>query len=105
MVMVMTSYVVNRTVFMHVHKLNDGTYVEHAHPYNKTNDDAPIKNHQHTKAQLLFCQDAQLLFFVFFVALMLIIFKDQYAFFTSKQKEYSYLFVHAFNGRGPPKLS
>jgi len=64
-------YVMNKVVFLHSHKLSDGTVIEHAHPYNKSSDSKPFKSHHHTKGEFLFFQNIDTLFvFVFFTLVL-----------------------------------
>jgi len=56
MIGIMGVLVANKAVFVHSHILNDGTIIEHAHPYNKSTDSTPYKSHHHTKAEFLFFQ-------------------------------------------------
>ncbi len=37
----------NKAVFTHTHRLADGTYVIHAHPYDKSEDHLPENQHHH----------------------------------------------------------
>jgi predicted membrane protein len=64
--------IVNKAVYTHVHEEN-GVLVVHSHPFNKSADSDPIKEHSHTKAQLFITHQLEILFaLVFlFVAIML----------------------------------
>lgn len=44
---------VNQSVNIHYHKLDDGVVISHAHPYTQSNDigDTPFQEHKHTKFQ------------------------------------------------------
>ncbi len=53
---------INNVMFLHSHKLDNGNFVTHAHPYDKSNDSAPIKSHHHSKTELIFLENLQLLF-------------------------------------------
>jgi len=45
---------INNTVFLHAHKLNDGRVVYHAHPFSHSeNQQNPGENHQHSNGQIL----------------------------------------------------
>ena len=54
--------IINNVMFLHSHKLDNGNFVTHAHPYDKSNDSAPIKSHHHSKTELIFLENLQLLF-------------------------------------------
>ncbi|MFA5587438.1 MAG: hypothetical protein WC987_01610 [Mariniphaga sp.] len=34
-------FIANKAIFLHAHKFADGTTIEHAHPYDKSNDSEP----------------------------------------------------------------
>ena len=53
--------ITNKAVFMHVHKLEDGSIVVHAHPYNESDNKTPYKTHHHSKTELLLNGFGQLL--------------------------------------------
>lgn len=53
LVAVITS-VSNKILYTHVHQLSNGSWVLHAHPYNKTHDTKPIKTHAHSANELTF---------------------------------------------------
>ncbi len=46
--------VVNKTIYIHSHQLEDGTLITHAHPFNRAAEDAPCKTHHHTVTALLY---------------------------------------------------
>jgi len=38
----------------HIHRIADGTILFHAHPYQKSSQQEPVKNHHHTRFELFF---------------------------------------------------
>ena len=96
--------IVNKIVFTHIHKLNDGTIVEHAHPYNKSDDSAPFKTHHHSNAEFLFFQNLNILFLIAFITLCMT--------FSVKRKrnsfhlilEYTLSYIHLQKERAPPYI-
>jgi len=58
--------IVNKAVYTHVHEEN-GVLVVHSHPFNKTSDSDPIKQHSHTKAQLFITHQLNILFAMVFL--------------------------------------
>jgi predicted membrane protein len=53
----------NNALFMHLHRLADGTLIVHAHPFDKSNPENTSSNsHQHTKLELLFFDSLLILF-------------------------------------------
>jgi hypothetical protein len=59
--------IVNDVSNMHVHRLDNGQMVIHAHPFNKSQDSDPVKNHHHSTFDFLQIQQAQILFWVAFI--------------------------------------
>ena len=64
MIGIMGMFIVNKAIFLHTHKLDNGTVISHAHPYAKSNDSKPFKSHHHTNAELLFFQNIEILFLI-----------------------------------------
>ena len=60
--------ITNKAIFMHVHKLEDGSIVVHAHPYNESDNKTPYKTHHHSKTELLLIQSLELLFYFILAA-------------------------------------
>jgi len=54
--------IANKSAYIHTHKLADGSLVTHAHPYDKSNDTDPNKTHHHSKTELLFLHNIEILF-------------------------------------------
>ncbi len=96
--------IVNKAVFLHVHKLNDGTIIEHAHPFSKSNDSNPIKSHHHSNADFLFFHNLEILFPLFIIAFALIAFVDRKVIFFKLKTLYLLPCVNQHQGRAPPFL-
>jgi len=104
MVAVMGMLIANNAIFMHVHKLNDGTIISHAHPYDKTSDTQPHKSHQHSKVEYVLFHNLEILFPVFFLIFFLTA-------FTTKRKVLFDLIavrqlvcLNFYKGRAPPAI-
>lgn len=54
--------IINRTVYIHSHKLSNGIVITHAHPFNKTSDSAPFKNHHHSDQDFFLLAQLEILF-------------------------------------------
>lgn len=52
----------NNVSNIHVHQLNSGGMVIHAHPFNKNQDSAPVKKHHHTTCDFVQIQTNSNLF-------------------------------------------
>ncbi|MDX2414026.1 MAG: hypothetical protein QNK33_02435 [Bacteroidales bacterium] len=61
--------VLNTTFFYHTHRIGNNEYISHAHPYNKTKDNAPLKSHTHSDLQIVSLENLKLIFFVSFLIL------------------------------------
>ena len=105
LVALMATLTFNQSVNLHTHKLIDGTMVTHAHPYNKTSDSAPIKNHHHTLTELLLLRHFEVLFLSVFIAIALLL----VTYFTRcpalKPHHLQPHYLHTAPGRAPPFLS
>ena len=55
-------HIFNNIAWQHMHVLSDGTLVTHAHPYNKSADNAPAKQHHHTATEMLILENLEILF-------------------------------------------
>jgi len=103
LILAMGVIIANKAVFFHVHKLNDGKIVSHAHPFNKSDDAAPFKKHQHSKNELNLFSHVDLLFFMFLhlPAVILNICHRVYRIFADSLISRSTFMPH--QGRAPPK--
>jgi len=79
--------IVNKGLFIHSHKLEDGSIIIHAHPYDKNQDSEPFKKHHHSKAEFIFLQSLNQLF----LSIYLII-----PFFSFINGKISYLYIEKF---------
>jgi len=52
----------NQILFSHTHILN-GKYVVHAHPFDSSSEEAPIKHHNHSRCHLFFLDNSNLAIF------------------------------------------
>lgn len=86
---------------MHAHILGNGQVVVHAHPYNKSQDAAPFKKHQHSAPEFIQLSQLQLLFLVsLFVAVLTAYSRPVH--FGCKQFRYDQSFYGRRQGRSPP---
>ena len=94
--------IANNIAFTHVHQLDDGTIIEHAHPYNKANDSEPIKSHHHSNAELLFFQNIAILFFTAFLTLGVVLFAISKRVAFGLILEHASTYINLYKGRAPP---
>lgn len=102
MIGVIGIFVANKAVFLHVHKLNNGTIVEHAHPYEKSKDSNPFKSHHHSNAEYLFFQNLEILFPIVFLTLALFAFVEKRNLLIKLIKEHRSICINLYKGRAPP---
>ena len=102
MIGMMGLLITNKAVFMHVHKMGDGIVVIHSHPYDKSNDSKPYKSHHHTKADLLFFDNLEILFlFILLPFILLNLVKNaKYLFYRITNCVQTCIILH--KGRAPP---
>jgi hypothetical protein len=104
LIVMMSIFVINNTLFIHAHKTDDGRIVVHAHPYDKSDDSQPYKSHQHTKNEFLFLDKVKLLFLFIFTLFVFfnLVSKSRFLFLfiTSFIQPYKFLFI----SRAPPVL-
>jgi len=102
MIGLMGMLIVNSAIFLHVHKLDDGTIISHSHPYDKTNDSHPYKTHHHTKAELLFFHNLDILFPLVFLVLVLIAFTKKFPILSDLTITRQLVYLDFHKGRAPP---
>jgi hypothetical protein len=105
MICIMGMLIINNSVFMHTHKLSDGTVIIHSHPYDKSNDSKSHKTHHHTKAEFVFLENIEILFPILFLTI-------SFSAYTQKSYFYSHIIsgntsscIIIHNGRAPPYVS
>ncbi|MBI9069250.1 MAG: hypothetical protein JEZ09_18275 [Salinivirgaceae bacterium] len=104
MIGVIAMLVVNKVVFMHVHKLSDGTIIEHAHPFDKNTDSEPFKSHHHSNAGFFFYENLNFLFLVLSLIIALILFFENEQKLFDSEIKYSSTCISSKNSRAPPIL-
>jgi hypothetical protein len=98
----MGALIVNKSIYLHTHKMHDGTIVSHAHPYNKSDDSKPFKSHHHSDTQLLFFQSIKILFFTAFTALFFFVTTQKAVYSLYTTPFYAFAFYNLNKGRAPP---
>jgi len=59
---VVSLLILNKAVFLHTHKLTDGTVILHAHPFHSYSDSNSKNPHQHTKGGFTYFDELNLLY-------------------------------------------
>ena len=102
MIGMMGMLIVHKAMFMHSHRLSNGTVIAHAHPYSKTNDSKPYKSHKHTEAELLYFQNIEILFLFVIVTFALLNFAKKVKNSFFRITEYTLCCIIQYKGRAPP---
>lgn len=85
--------IVNKSLYVHSHQLENGEIVTHAHPFNQENDNNPLKSHKHTSLEYLMLSafDVFLLSFMLFVITVFVeVYKENYILKTVIKQFYFY---------------
>lgn len=104
MIGIVCMLIVNKAVFLHTHKLSDGTIIEHAHPYNKSQDSGPFKTHHHSNAQFFFLKHLNILFPVLSLIIAFALFINKKTFLIETRVKYLLFCIAHKKGRAPPVL-
>lgn len=93
----------NKVLNTHLHQLSDGTVVQHAHPYQKSNDTKPFQSHTHSASELIFLHFHFNALFVFLFAAFIFIqvAKVVVNFLAVFQRNYP-VYLGPKQGRSPP---
>ncbi|WP_194269467.1 hypothetical protein [Oceanihabitans sp. IOP_32] len=106
MIAIMVALIANKAFFSHAHKLNNGSIITHAHPYDKSKDSQPFKSHHHTNAEFLFYQNLNLLFPIVFITIPLIVLDktDKVSFKLRTEIKHNIVDINSHRGRAPPNF-
>ena len=95
----------NKAMFWHTHHLSDGSVIQHAHPYSKSQESQSGTQHQHNNFEFLLFQQLLILsliaFFVFSIQR-----KKIYSLVSkiTENKKFDHL-IYLSRLRGPPELN
>ena len=95
----------NKAIFMHVHKLEDGSIVVHSHPYNTSDNTTPYKTHHHSKTELLFIQSLELLLLFILATVFFHAGIRQFKVISKIKDFYLIQYFNLFQERAPPSFS
>lgn len=95
--------VANKSIFMHTHKLADGTIIVHAHPFDRSNESGPYQSHQHTEAEFLIFQNIEIFFPLFFLIVDLPPLAKKAEFPLQLKSSYNPSCIILHKGRAPPE--
>lgn len=96
--------IVNKSLYIHSHQLENGEIVTHAHPFNQQDDDHPIKSHKHTSLEYLILSAFDIFtlsILLFTIVTFLVIFSNKIFFSKTLIKQ---LHFHYKQNKSPPIL-
>jgi len=93
---------INNVMFLHSHKLANGHIITHAHPYNKSDDSAPFKSHHHSKTELIFLANLQLLFIYTLIPFIFTGVAKKKSYVVIKRVFYTQNYKILYFGKAPP---
>ena len=99
---IMGMLIVNKTMFMHVHKMADGTLITHSHPFDKSKDSMPYKSHHHTKYEFLFFENLEILYLIVILTFALINIVKKAKPSINSSANYTPACIILHKGRAPP---
>ncbi|HHW58649.1 MAG: hypothetical protein WBL11_07200 [Bacteroidales bacterium] len=102
MAVFMILLIVNNIVFLHVHKLPNGEIIVHAHPYNKSNDTEPIKNHTHSNREYLVLDQLKNIFVITFIFFSFLFFSNKILIFKNKIVYHGFDHDKFYKNKAPP---
>lgn len=95
----------NQTFYTHSHILDNGTVITHAHPYDKGADNAPLKSHHHSQAELLVFNIFSFLWATGFSFAFTVFIEKVLSFHFFNEKAFHSTCWRFILGRAPPKTS
>ncbi|MBN3036512.1 MAG: hypothetical protein JW861_13075 [Bacteroidales bacterium] len=102
MIGIMGVMIVNNGLFIHTHKLEDGSVVTHAHPFDRSDDSLPGKAHHHSKVELVYFENIGILFFLIFTILGLFTLSEGKKLCDLPTPSFISAFQSIVRGRAPP---
>lgn len=102
LIVVVGLLIANKGIYFHSHMLADGRIVSHAHPYNKTDDSTPFKQHQHTNSEFLILSQLEVLFFLAFLVFTISVISKKQSVIKEGLLRIFSEFIVKKHGRSPP---
>ena len=106
LIIIILAITLNNAFFIHSHILPNGEVIQHAHPYNKSeNPESPYKTHHHSSFEFILLNNLFSFLWLIIIAVFIDFNKDVHFFSISKltfRKTYTYSFSLS---RGPPVIS
>ena len=94
----------NKAMFWHTHQCADGSVINHAHPYSKSQESQSEKQHQHNNFELVFLQQLLILNLIVFIAFYFLSKADFSLLFLSTENKKLSNLINPYRLRGPPVI-
>ncbi|MFW5656541.1 MAG: hypothetical protein ACOC0C_02900 [Bacteroidota bacterium] len=94
--------VFSNVVWQHSHVMSDGTVITHTHPYSKSDDSTPFKNHHHSNIEILFLQYLESLVPFLTTVISLVVFASTFKYHVNPILSEISIFRVFAPGRSPP---
>jgi hypothetical protein len=95
---------VNNSIFQHVHVLDNGKIVRHAHPFNKTDEGTPLNQHKHSTCEFSTLQSLSFFQLVGETVSGVVHYAVSYEFQAPQAVQISNFCHDSLIGRSPPRL-
>jgi len=95
-------HIFTNTFWLHTHVTTDGNTYIHAHPFDKSTDNAPVKSHQHSKTDYFVLDQSGFLLAIISLSILLFLFRKY-----KKLPVFAPIYIKEFllltrPGRAPP---
>ena len=105
LLLVVVLFSFNKVYYVHSHIQANGVIVIHAHPFNKSTDNGPIKSHHHSNSDLYWISSLHILWLLAFLTLGIVCFRVLQVLVVPQKSFSSYACCLYKNGRAPPVSS
>ena len=95
----------NNILFVHAHKLSNGTLVVHAHPFSKSTEGANNQPHQHSKVEYSFIDSLLLLFAISIATFSVLVLCTNRALHFLYSAQVTSFLLQRLTNKAPPVLA
>ena len=101
---VMVLIIADQAIFVHSHKLANGTIITHSHPFDHSKDSTPIKTHHHSDGAIVLLSHLSLVFPIVFLAFSFLRVAKRVKQPVYISANYHFVLPYLYQGRAPPVL-
>lgn len=94
--------IINNSIFLHSHHLSNGFSISHAHPFKKSQSQGEPMGHSHSKAEVLFLDQLNILFVIAISVSVAFYLRSNVAKFQPLVFSLQINYFTKFFGRAPP---